>query len=306
MELLDRRIAELEALAVPQTKRPDFDDFWRGTLDRVHGAPLGVQGGAVDHPVRSMEVRDLTFDALDGTPIRTWLILPPEAKDGPVPALVCYHGAGGSRGVPSNYVAWAAMGAGAGQPSLAVLGLTGRREWYRYHAVTDSLLAYRLARETPEIDADRVCVTGGSQGGGMSLTVAALEPSVALCMADVPSACWLEKRLYDRAGGYGKIAEFLRRHPDRVDEVCATLSYFDNINLADRIRCPVLISLGLKDPVCPPENVYAAANKISSEKELCVYPFGEHDGGGQVHVERKLAFFRRHMLTARGKMADSI
>jgi len=112
----------------------------------------------------------------------------------------------------------------------------------------------------------------------------------------VPSSCWLEKRLFDRAGGYGDIAEFLRRHPDTLDQVCTTLSYYDNINLTDRIRCPVLVSVGLKDPVCPAENVYAAYNKIGAPKEIAPYPFGEHDGGGGVHSERKLAFFRRHIL----------
>lgn len=130
----------------------------------------------------------------------------------------------------------------------------------------------------------------------MALSAAALETSVALCMADVPSRCWFERRLFDRAGGYGKVAEFLRRHPDRLETVCRTMSYCDNLNLAERIRCPVLVSVGLKDPVCPPPNVYAACNKIRSQKEICPYPFGEHDGGGAVHNEKKLAFFAEHLL----------
>jgi len=318
MDLIDKQLQGLETLEVPQTKRPDFDEFWAETLETVREVPLEAQWEAVQHPIRSMEVRDMTYRGLDGTPIHTWLLLPPEAKQGPVPAVVCYHGAGGSRGVPSDFAAWVAMGAavvahdvrmqggltgsntgfpcGAGQISFATLGLLDKRAWYFYHVWTDALRAFRLAAETPEIDKERIAVNGGSQGGALSLAVAALEPSTALCMADVPSSCWLEKRLFDRAGGYGKIAEFLRRHPDKLDEVCTTISYYDNINLADRIQCPVLVSVGLKDPVCPPENVYAAYNKIRAPKEIAPYPFGEHDGGRNVHFERKLEFFRRHIF----------
>jgi cephalosporin-C deacetylase len=318
MELIDKQLQALEALDVPETKRADFDEFWAETMGAVNETPLEAHWEVVEHPIRSMEVRDLTYRALDGTPVRGWVLLPAGVRRQPVPAVVCYHGASGSRGFPTEFAPWVAMGAavvthdvrmqggmtgsntgfpcGAGAPSWATLGLADKRAWYYYHAWTDALRAFRLAAETPEIDAARIAVNGGSQGGALSLAVAALQPSAALCMADVPSSCWLEKRLFDRAGGYGSVAEFLRRHPDMLEQVCTTFSYYDNINLAGRIRCPVLVSVGLKDPVCPPENVYAACNKVRAPKEIVPYPFGEHDGGGAVHFERKLAFFRRHIF----------
>ncbi len=319
MDLIDRQLAGLEALDVPQTKRPDFDDFWAETMDAVNSTPLQAEWTVLDHPIRSMEVRDLTYRGLDGTAVHGWVLLPAGAK-GPLPAVVCYHGASGSRAFPHDFVPWVAMGAavvthdfrmqggmtgsnagytnGAGNLFWATLGLEDKRSWYYYQAYADALRAFRLTAELPEVDSARICVNGGSQGGALSLAVAALQPSTALCMADVPSSAWLEKRLFDRAGGYGKIAEYLRRHPEKLDEVCTTMSYYDNINLTDCIRCPVLVSVGLKDPVCPPENVYAAYNKITSEKEIAAYPFGEHDGGGATHFERKLGFFRRHMLAS--------
>ncbi len=321
MRLLDERMQELRNLDVPSTARPDFDDFWQGVMRDVRETPLDVRSETVDYPIRTMRVEDLTYAALDGTRVRAWRLLPPEAEDGPVPCVVEYHGAGGSRGYPSNHLRWVAMGAavvamdfrmqggltgsetgfagGAGGVNLSTLGLPGRKTWYRYWCVTDALRALRVALETTGVDNSRIAVTGGSQGGGMALTAAALMPEeVALCMANVPSVCRLEKRVFDRAGGYGRIAEYLRRHPDQVDEVCATLSYYDNMNLADRIRCPVLVSLGLKDPVCPPECTYAALNKITVPLEVCAYPFGEHDGGGDVHGEKMLRFFRERLLPA--------
>ncbi len=319
MQPLKDQLAELESLEVPLTRRPDFDEFWNEVLHDVREAPLEVSYETVDYPIRGMEVRDLTFAALDGTRVHAWMLLPPEAKDGPVPCLMHYHGMTGSRGYPSDFLLWVAMGAavasidfrmqggptnsetgfggGAGNVYFSTLGLPGRKTWYRYWLVTDALRMLLVALEEPATDSDRIAVCGGSQGGGMCLTVAALMPEhVALAMPNVPSACRLEKRVFSRAGGYGQIAEYLRRHPDEVEEVCATLSYYDNMNLADRIRCPMLVSLGLKDPVCPPECTYAALNRVGAPMEVCAYPFGEHDGGGAVHDQKMLRYFREHML----------
>jgi len=317
MQLIDQQLAALQTLDVAPTRRDDFDAFWAETMDRVRRVPLNVAGGPVEYPIRCLEVRDLTFEGLDGTPIHTWLILPPEAKRGKVPVVVCFHGAGGNRGTPAAFTQWTSMGlavlshdfrmqsgltgsktgfTGSSTPGWFNLGILGKRTCYFYHTWTDALRTVELALATPEIDADRICVNGGSQGGGAALAVAALHPAVALCMADVPSNCWLEKRAFDRAGGMAAAAEFLLRHPDQLDAVCETLSYYDNLNLAERIRCPVLVSVGLKDPTCPPENCYAAVNKITADKQIAAYPFGDHSGGGMVHNDLKLAFVRRHLL----------
>jgi cephalosporin-C deacetylase len=175
------------------------------------------------------------------------------------------------------------------------LGLLDREAYYLRHTYTDACRAVRLAREIPEIDPKRVVVEGGSQGGGLSIAVAGLIPDVALCLADVPSYGWIEKRIFDRSGTFGTVAGVIRRHPDWMEKICTTLSYFDTLNLADRIQCPTLVSVGLKDPVCPADTVYAVYNRIRAPKRIDAYPFGEHDGGGSYHEERKYAFVREKM-----------
>jgi len=116
---------------------------------------------------------------------------------------------------------------------------------------------------------------------------------VSLCMADVPSSCWMERRIQTRSGGGAGIADYLVKFPDYEGTVRRNLSCFDNINLASKITCPVLVSCGLKDTVCPPECTYAAYNKIRAVKEMAVYPQAGHEGGKQVHRERKLEFMKR-------------
>lgn len=315
MKQVTDQIANYEALDIPQTKQPDFEAFWAEALNRCEEIPLNMQGGVVDYPVPKMEVRDLTFEGLDGTPIHTWLLLPPEAKEKKVPVVVHYHGAGYHRGEPAHFASWVMTGCAViscdfrmqcGQTGSntgfdgnilngwTTLGITDLKNSYVACAWTDCLRAIRLARETEEIDATRIAVSGISQGGGMSLGMAALDQSVALCMADVPSSCWLDERISQGTGGANGIANHIKNFPERMGEISQALSYFDNINHAPNITCPVLVSCGLKDPVCPPDCVYAAYNKITAPKEMVAYPFADHQGGGPLHHRRKLETLCRH------------
>lgn len=315
MQQLNDQIARYEALDIPQTKQPDFEDFWKEALERCESVPLNVQGGAIDYPVPNMEVRDLTFQGLDGTPIHTWLVLPPEAKEKKVPVIVQYHGAGGHRGEAFEFAPWILAGCaviscdfrmqrgdtgsntgfdGSIKFGWWTLGMTDLKNSYLFCTWTDCLRAIRLARETEELDSSRIAVAGGSQGGGMALGMAALDRSVSLCMGDVPSNCWMDERVFRRAGGASGIADYLRAFPERVELVSKALSYFDNLNHALNITCPTLVSVGLKDPVCPPDCAYAAYNKITAPKEMVTYPLAEHEGGGMTHHLRKAQFVNEH------------
>jgi len=314
MKQLADQISGHEALDVPQTKQPDFDAFWAETLECCETVPLNVQGGVVDYPVPQMAVHDLTFQGLDGTPIHAWLILPPEAKEKKVPVMVQYHGAGGDRGQAFEFAPWILAGCaviscdfrmqrgetgsktgfdGNSQFGWWTMGITNIKNSYLYCVWTDCLRAIQLARETAEIDLTRIAVAGGSQGGGMALGMAGLDRSVSLCMADVPSNCWMDERIFRRAGGANGIADYLKVFPERVELVSNALSYFDNLNHAPNITCPTLVSCGLKDPVCPPDCAYAAYNKITAPKEMVVYPFAGHEGGGAAHHLRKAEFVQR-------------
>jgi cephalosporin-C deacetylase len=72
------------------------------------------------------------------------------------------------------------------------------------------------------------------------------------------------------------------------------LSYFDIVNLADRITCPTHVTVGLMDEICPPSTVFAAYNYIAAEKELFVSPFGQHKTFPGVR-EAQLGWAARHL-----------
>ena len=71
-----------------------------------------------------------------------------------------------------------------------------------------------------------------------------------------------------------------------------TLSYFDTINLAERIKAETLMRIGLQDPVCPPATCFATYNQIKSEKSWIVYRnyghyLGEHWQNGFDWLKRR-------------------
>ena len=115
-------------------------------------------------------------------------------------------------------------------------------------------------------------VAGPSQGGGLSLMVSAMSDyDIALSLSDVPSDCALRDRVLNHVGKYQVITDFLKDHPELKDKVLENLDYFDVINMADRITCPVIASIGMQDNTCPPKYFYQAYKKIKGKKELEVY-----------------------------------
>jgi len=309
MRLVQEEIARLESLQVEGNPQPDFGAFWQTAVARVNDADPGLEATDMDYVVPGMVVRDIRFRGLDGTPVAGWYLRPAGA-DRSLPVIVIFHGGNGHRGRPLDYAPW--MMAGFAVLSMDFRQQGGRtgsntamdmfgvnhwitmnietpREYYLYHAWTDALIGLRVARNMPEVDADRSVVLGGSQGGGVALVMASLDPQVRLCVANVPSFCWWEKRVQTRTACANTIADYIYRNPDQMATVFRTLSYFDVINFVDRIRCPVICSCGLEDASTPPACVYAAYNNIRSEKEMINCPFTGHDVPWWVR-EREMAW----------------
>jgi len=74
----------------------------------------------------------------------------------------------------------------------------------------------------------------------------------------------------------------------------ATLSYYDVMNLAGWIRCPILAAIGLVDEITPPSTVFAAYNHLQTEKEIRVYRYFGHEYIPSFQTE-KLAYLRQRL-----------
>ena len=93
----------------------------------------------------------------------------------------------------------------------------------------------------------RIAVTGGSQGGGITIAVAALVPDVAAAMPDVPFLSDFPRSItITDKDPYTEIARYLKAHRDHTEPVLRTLGYFDVASLGRRATAAVAL-LGRAD-----------------------------------------------------------
>jgi cephalosporin-C deacetylase len=65
------------------------------------------------------------------------------------------------------------------------------------------------------------------------------------------------------------------------------------VNHGRHASVPALFSVGLVDEVTPASTVFAAYNHYAGPKEIAVYPFNGHEGGGTHHLKAKLSFLHQ-------------
>jgi cephalosporin-C deacetylase len=273
----------------------------------------------VDYGLTAHETFDVTFAGFGGQPVRGWLILPRQ-RAGRLPCVVEYIGYGGGRGFPTDWLLWSGAGyaqlvmdtrgqgsvwsagdtpdlyADGGSPAVPgsmTRGILDPQHYYYRRVFTDAVRAIEAARSHEAVDDARIAVTGGSQGGGITIAAAGLVPDVVAAMPDVPFLCHYRRATeIEDTYPYKEIADFCHTHRDKVETVFRTLSYFDGLNFAARARARALFSVGLMDKVCPPSTVYAAYNHWSGEKDIRVYPYNGHEGGGSYQTVEKLKFIK--------------
>lgn len=315
MTFIETRIRDLHAHS-PQLNAPeDMDAFWTDVLAETREKPLSGTRIAAETPLQGVAAYDVVYLGIDGTPVHGIYMVPEFLGKDRYPCVVLYHGYTGSRGMPENFAHYLLSGLAVfsidvrGQGGITgdlapqeggkirgwvTRGITDPHKSYYKSYVTDAIRAVDWVLEQPEIDPSRVGVAGGSQGGGLALIVSAIGCRHAFAVADIPNLCYLDWAVFNTTGSLTEIADYIGRYPEHMETVLKTISYFDNAVLADRIRIPVLVSVGLKDTVCPPEAVFAAYNRIQSEKQIEIFPSHGHATGPK-HVRTVLEFIRKQV-----------
>lgn len=297
---------------VSDIRRPDdIDRFWEDVLAETARIPLDAE---VNHdPLRSTEridVYEVFFTSLDQVRIAGWYAVPRE-RQGPLPGLLQVPGYNMEPPIPKN---WAAKGYAAlsvaprgklrsnrqfnpGYPGLLTYGMVDRNTYSYRGFYMDACRGVDFLLTRDEVDGDHIGVTGHSQGGGLTVSTAALRPEIKAAAAGAPYLCgYMDSIDLTDAYPYQEIADYLRLYPERREQVENTLAYFDGINLANRITCPIIVSVGLQDSTCPPETGFAMFNAIgSADKRMYAYDGHGHDANNHEHAAVVDAFMAQHL-----------
>ncbi|WP_405668789.1 acetylxylan esterase [Streptomyces sp. NBC_01166] len=307
MALFDLPLDELHAYRSRSVEPEDFDAFWSATLDEARTHDLDARFELrTDLGLVTVDVYDVTFAGFGGHPVKGWFVIPAGATE-PLPVVVEFIGYGGGRSLPHTHLLWASagmahfvmdtrgqgsgwapgdtadpVGSGPSLPGFMTQGIEDPATYYYRRVITDAVRAVEAARSHPLADASRTAAIGASQGGGLALAVGGLVPDLAAVAPDVPFLCDFPRatRMTDRKP-YREIGDYLKTHRGRAEQTARTLAYFDGVHFAARGRAPALFSVAMEDLTCPPSTVFAAFNAYGhATKEIEVYDFNDHEGGG--------------------------
>lgn len=289
--MIMRRLLLLLVLAISTSplaasaQTADLDAFWQGTRTRLAREPMEAQVEDTKEPLPYKKFK-VTLRSLDGVRVHAFLALPVqgEAPAKPWPVIVSTPGYGGwqqgvmlgecqrgyailqifPRGQGESAELWKAPG-----PTKLTAQLDRPEDAYYQGAYADVIRAIDYAVSRPDLDASRIALVGTSQGGGFSLAVGALDPRVKAVVAHVPFLC--DFRLAARTPK--SIVKTELDAIGRNDEAALhTLDYFDPLQLAPRLRAPVLVSSGGQDTYCPAATIAAVYARLPGPKQLKHYP----------------------------------
>jgi len=294
---IDMPLDELRNYRPALTWQDDFDAFWTETVNAGKAQPMKAVLNPLCYPAEGVELFEVRLDAFGGGVMACRLMKPIGGTS--LPTLVFYHGYSGSGPSPFQMLPWALQGyavlsvdcrgqggnstdgaiyPGGHRPGFMTQGIEDCRQYYYRYVYGDCLRALDWMAEQPFVDPRRIAITGISQGGGITLAVAALSERPRIAISEVPYLCHFRRSVeISTAGPYREIADWMRYRPDSIEASWKTLSYFDGMNLAPRIRCKTVVTVGLWDDVCPPSGVFAAYNHIQGDKQLLVFEFTGHE-----------------------------
>jgi cephalosporin-C deacetylase-like acetyl esterase len=273
----------------------DFDVFWARAKEELAKLPIDAkltpkpELSTARADVFQVSLQNVGSDA-KGTS-RFYGILAVPTAEGRFPALMNPPGAGarpyrglvelagkgfvtlqvGIHGIPVDLPAEVYEGLLAGAfnsgRGYTVFNLDDPERYYYRRVYLGCLRANDFLVGHPRWDGKNLIVTGGSQGGALTIVTAGLDPRVTALAPYYPALADMVGYVKGRAGGWPHI---FREEKDghRTPAKIRTATLYDVVNFARRVKAPGLYSWGWNDEVCPPTTTHAAYNVVKAPKQL--------------------------------------
>lgn len=291
---------------VPEKIKPtvnmpdDFDEFWTNAKRELSDLPIDAvitlkpELCTADINVYHVSLQNIQMPLSWRGTSRFYGMLSVPKKPGRYPAILGVPGAG-----VRSYGRDDKAAKGVIIFNVGIHGIPVDMDYNVYHSLATSSLAgyerYNLQNKDlyyfkrvymgcvravdfiytlPEFDGENLAVTGGSQGGALSIITAGLDNRIKYLAAAYPALSDMPGYLSGRAGGWPHMYQNYdkKKNPDWL----TTTAYYDVVNFAKKLTIPGWYTWGFNDNICPPTSMYAAYNSISAPKELHVFSETAH------------------------------
>ena len=261
----------------------DFDAYWSRAKEQLAAVPLRELERKVLKETAVSTIYDVKVACAGNRPVSGYLSIPKGAKPGSLPLRIYFDGYAvhsaqvrespkaicffvNAHGIENNREAayYTALARG----ELRGYGFRNEENQkpescYFNNMILRDLRALEYARSLPEWNRKEIYLIGGSQGAFQTVAVAGLSEGITSCDISIPWFCDL--------GGV-KIGRVRGWRP----EYAPGLGDFDTVNFARRVKCPVKITAGLSDWVCPPSGVWVLYNNLPGPAELTMLQGLDH------------------------------
>lgn len=298
------------AVAAPERIAPavpapgDFDAFWKEKIAELKKVPLNPKLEPEDGGRSGISYAKITLDNIRGTHVNGQIARPETGEKFPALLIVQWAGVYGlEKGWVTGRAAegWLTMNIlphdlPIDQPETFYrqqsagplrnywnIGNDDRDASYFLRMYLSCYQAVEYLKTRPDWDGKTIVVQGESQGGQQALMLAGLYPeAITACLANVPAGCDMLGPDAGNAPGFPRwYFNVDGKNPKKVRE---TSRYFDVVNFARRIKCPVIVGVGLRDETCSPSSILAATNQISGPKEVILLPRAGHQNENGTHA----------------------
>ncbi len=306
MPIVDMPLEKLKEYKGISPKPSDFDEYWDRNIKLADAVDTNVELVPAKEKFTFADAFHLYFTGTGGARVHAKLLVPKNIS-GKAPAVLHFHGYGGSSEDFAHYSSFVASGMvvaaldcrGQGGPSFdlgegisgdmligeIVMGVQGDPENLLYkHIFLDTYLLSKIVKSFDYVDETRVAAFGGSQGGALTCVCASLDPDIKVA---VPAYPFLSdyKRVWSMdlaRSAYIGIHEYFRKFDplhEKEDEFFEKLGYIDIKNLAPRVKAKLLMFTGLIDTICPASTQFAFFNNATgcAEKDVKIYPDFGHE-----------------------------
>lgn len=277
---------------VPTVAMPnDFLDFWEKGKKELATVPMDVKSIYLpDKSTDTVSSYMISFQNINNSRIYGMLCIP--KQPGKYPAILEVPGAGvrpyspnvklasrgaivltiGIHGIPINMDSSIYVDLSRGALRTYFYNKANSKDEFYYRRVyLGCLRANDFLVSLPMFDGVNLGVTGGSQGGALSIVTAALDKRVKCLVAFYPALSDMTGYLYNRAGGWPHIFAAQQVDYQKIPNLKENMSYYDVANFAKQLKVPGLYSFGYNDIVCPPTSMYASFNSITAPKDIKIW-----------------------------------